>query len=83
MFVHFSINVIHCRGSSLQEFIKLAEFEEKGSITEKLTWAFKVYDKDKSGTISTKEMLEVLGTAITMEGHNKVIFTRSYNNNDK
>ena len=37
--------------NTLQEFIKLAEFEEKGSITEKLTWAFKVYDKDKSGLI--------------------------------
>ena len=34
---------------SAQEFLKLTEFTEKGSIKDKLSWAFKVYDKDMSG----------------------------------
>ena len=34
-----------------QEFLKLTEFAEKGSIKDKLVWSFKVYDKDKSGNI--------------------------------
>ena len=73
---------------SAQEFLKLTEFTEKGSIKDKLSWAFKVYDKDMSGksgryncyasvsaiagTITATEMLEVIGTVITMEGLNEV-----------
>merc|ERR1739836_369830 len=53
------------------EFLKLTEFTEKGSIKDKLSWAFKVYDKDMSGTITATEMLEVIGTVITMEGLNE------------
>ena len=68
--------------------MKLTEFAERGSIKEKLAWTFKLYDKDMSGggvtfsvdnegllqqgTITAKEMLEVIGTVITMEGLNKV-----------
>lgn len=68
--------------------MKLTEFTERGSIEEKLAWTFKLYDKDMSGgethsesimrgllqqgTITAKEMLEVIGTVITMEGLNKV-----------
>ena len=32
-----------------QEFMKLTEFAECGSIKDRLAWAFKVYDKDMSG----------------------------------
>ena len=84
---------LHCADLNLallsaQEFLKLTEFTEKGSIKDKLSWAFKVYDKDMSGksgryncyasvsaiagTITATEMLEVIGTVITMEGLNEV-----------
>ena len=34
------------------------------SIEEKLRMAFRLFDKDKSGAISVKEMVEVIGRAI-------------------
>ena len=34
---------------NIQEFLKLTEFAERGSIKEKLAWTFKLYDKDMSG----------------------------------
>ena len=32
-----------------QEFLKLTDFAESGSVKEKLVWAFRIYDKDRSG----------------------------------
>lgn len=52
--------------------MKLTDFAETGSVKDKLLWAFRIYDKDMSGTISVKEMVEILGTAYTLEGFNKV-----------
>ena len=55
-----------------QEFLKLTDFAESGSVKDKLVWAFRIYDKDRSGFISVKEMVEMLGTIYTLEGFNKV-----------
>ena len=55
-----------------QEFLKLTDFAESGSVKDKLVWAFRIYDKDRSGFISVKEMVEILGTIYTLEGFNKV-----------
>ena len=73
---------------SFQEFLKLTDFAESGSAKDKLLWAFRIYDKDRSGeerqgellssnqlisgSISVKEMVEMLGTVYTLEGFNKV-----------
>ena len=43
-----------------QEFLKLTDFAESGSVKDKLVWAFRIYDKDRSGFISVKEMVEML-----------------------
>lgn len=51
--------------------MKLTDFAETGSVKDKLLWAFRIYDKDMSGSISVKEMVEILGTAYTLEGFNK------------
>ena len=40
-------------------------------------WAFKMYDKDGSGSIELPEMIEIIGTLYEMEGVPKVnIFTK-------
>ena len=35
-------------------------------------WAFKMYDKDNSGSIELPEMIEIIGTLYEMEGVSKV-----------
>ena len=50
----------------------MTDFAESGSVKDKLLWAFRIYDKDRSGFISVKEMVEMLGTIYTLEGFNKV-----------
>ena len=42
------------------------------SVEEKLRMAFCLFDKDKSGAISVKEMVEVIGTLYSVEGHKEV-----------
>ena len=37
-------------------------------------WAFKMYDKDGSGSIELPEMIEIIGTLYEMEGVPKVTF---------
>ena len=71
----------------------MTDFAESGSVKDKLLWAFRIYDKDRSGegrgregweaicsheeisgSITVKEMVEMLGTVYTLEGFNKVCF---------
>ena len=35
-------------------------------------WAFRMYDKDNSGSIELAEMIEIIGTLYEMEGVSKV-----------
>ena len=39
----------------------------------KFRWAFRMYDKDNSGSIELGEMIEIIGTLYEMEGVSKVI----------
>lgn len=38
----------------------------------KFRWAFRMYDKDNSGSIELGEMIEIIGTLYEMEGVSKV-----------
>jgi Ca2+-binding EF-hand superfamily protein len=55
-----------------QEFMLALDVTLGSSVEEKLMSAFRILDRDKSGTISLKEMVEVIGTFYTMEGHREV-----------
>ena len=44
------------------------DMTSSGSPEEKLRWAFKMYDKDGSGSIELKEMVEIVSTLYDMEG---------------
>ena len=45
---------------------------EAGNSEEKLRWAFKMYDKDGSGTVEIEEMIEIVGNLFELEGLSKV-----------
>ena len=44
----------------------------------KFRWAFRMYDKDNSGSIELSEMIEIIGTLYEMEGVSKVCFLNLY-----
>ena len=46
--------------------------ESEEAAEEKLRWAFRLYDKDSSGTIDCTEMMEIVGNLYEMEGFSKV-----------
>ena len=53
----------HCRiMTSLTFYLNFMEFR----------WAFRMYDKDNSGSIELAEMIEIIGTLYEMEGVSKV-----------
>ena len=54
------------------EFILAMNASMSSSVEEKLRMAFCLLDKDKSGAISVKEMVEVIGTLYSVEGHKEV-----------
>ena len=54
--------------SLFQEFMLATDMTSSGSPEEKLRWAFKMYDKDGSGSIELKEMVEIVSTLYDMEG---------------
>lgn len=51
------------------EFIMACMNEKKNISEEKLVAAFKIFDKDDSGTISPDEIREVLGSAAALSDH--------------
>ena len=52
----------------MQEFMLATDMTSSGSPEEKLRWAFKMYDKDASGSIELREMVEIVSTLYDMEG---------------
>lgn len=51
------------------EFIMATMNEKKNISEDKLLAAFKIFDKDDSGTISPEEIREVLGGAAVLSDH--------------
>ncbi|KAM9502616.1 guanylyl cyclase inhibitory protein isoform 2-T2 [Salvelinus alpinus] len=43
-----------------REYVKAISMLIEGTPVEKLRWSFKLYDKDKDGAISRREMLEIM-----------------------
>ena len=55
------------------EFIVAMNASMASSVEEKLRMAFCLFDRDKSGTISAKAMVEGIGTLYSVEGHKQVV----------
>lgn len=69
---------IKCICSSFQEFLEILSRVARGSVQEKLSWVFALYDVDGDGRISRSEMLavvqaiyELLGRAARPPVHNQ------------
>ena len=48
------------------------------SIQRFIRWAFKMYDKDGSGSIEIEEMVEIVGNMFELEGLSKVGISSAY-----
>ena len=44
-------------------------------------WAFKMYDKDGSGSIEIEEMVEIVGNMFELEGLSKVLMFKTGHSN--
>lgn len=56
---------------------------EANNSEEKLRWAFKMYDKDGSGSIEIDEMVEIVGNLFELEGLSKVFFNKLWCKNEQ
>ncbi|XP_062515076.1 neuronal calcium sensor 1-like [Corticium candelabrum] len=52
-----------------KEFIAALSVISRGSLEEKLTWSFRLYDLDKDGKITRQELLSIMEAIYTMVGH--------------
>ncbi|CAG5109983.1 Oidioi.mRNA.OKI2018_I69.chr2.g4441.t1.cds [Oikopleura dioica] len=51
-----------------EEFLSALSITSKGTMDEKLEWAFQVYDVDNTGTINREKMKQIVRAMITMAG---------------
>ncbi|KAF1394832.1 hypothetical protein PFLUV_G00005230 [Perca fluviatilis] len=71
MYAHFLFEAfdIHNNGSvSFEDFVISLSIILKGSITDKLNWAFNLYDLNKDGCITREEMTNIMDSIYDMMG---------------
>lgn len=54
---------------SFEEFVMGLSVLARGSLQEKLQWAFQLYDVNKDGIITKEEMLDIVSSIYDMMGH--------------
>ncbi|ODV84131.1 hypothetical protein CANARDRAFT_201426 [[Candida] arabinofermentans NRRL YB-2248] len=57
---------------SFKNFIISLSLASRGSLQEKLTWSFPIYDRDKDGSISYDDLLTVLKSIYKMVGSSSI-----------
>lgn len=69
--INWAINRVVDEGAFLQdgvvdfrEYVMAISMLIEGSAVEKLRWSFKLYDKDRDGTITKEEMLEIMQVCV-------------------
>ncbi|XP_047432635.1 Kv channel-interacting protein 2-like [Mugil cephalus] len=71
MYAHFLFEAFdtHNNGSiSFEDFVTSLSIILRGSITDKLNWAFNMYDLNKDGCISREEMTDIMHSIYDMMG---------------
>ena len=53
---------------TFKEFIRAISITTKGSIDEKLNWAFDLYDIDNDGYVTRAEMLDIVTAIYVLHG---------------
>ncbi|OQR71580.1 neuronal calcium sensor 1-like [Tropilaelaps mercedesae] len=53
---------------TFKEFIRAISITTKGSIDEKLNWAFDLYDIDNDGFVTRAEMLDIVTAIYVLHG---------------
>ncbi|GMM44024.1 frequenin [Pichia kluyveri] len=72
-----AFNINNKQSIDFKDFIKSLSIATRGSIEEKLKWAFKMYDRDNDGYISYMDLLIVVKSVYKMIGTKVVKFDNS------